>query len=616
MPVLIAGLFARNGGVLAPSASAANTNWVLILDQEGGARPALHAFLPVLQRALAKNVGGVIELDAESLDAGIYAEPDYRKSFATELNAKYRGRKLAALIALDAHSLDYLLEVRPVLWPEVPIIFTGIDQEAAKRFAGQTNLTGVTADIDVGDTLDAAIRLCPDTRRVAFILSDEGSSTTYLAVQAQAERFASAGFECIQLRNLTLAEAKHRVATLPPQTIVLFQSIPFQGGFQVLAQRDAMAELSFVTQAPIFCCRDLFIGFGTVGGACLVYSDLAAELAQRVALAIRSGSVQSVPVTRSAAHRLVFDWREMQRWGLEAERLPPNCEVRFRPPTLWQTHREAVVIALAAMVLQTGLIIALLVQRFRRRQAQSALREHRLQLAHAGRVSALGQLASALTHELNQPLGAILRNVEAAELLLERDPPDYAEVRAILADIHKDDIRAGEVIDRMKVLLKRRNPESKRLAIGELATEVVKFVRADAAVRKIECALEIPSDLPTAQGDRVHVQQVLLNLMLNGMDAMNDTPQHERRLLVSARLADSGEVEVAVSDSGPGIPADKLPQLFEPFFTTKPNGMGMGLAISRNLIEALGGRIWAENRPCGGACFRFTLPTLRKSAMQ
>jgi signal transduction histidine kinase len=611
---MIAGLLGICFALQDARANASDTNWVLILDQEGGTRPALYAFLSGLQRALEKNIGGVIELGAEYLDTENYDKPNYRQSFRTELNAKYRGRKPAALIALDPNSLGCLLETRLVLWPQAPIIFAGIDQEAARRFAGETNLTGVTADIDVGGTLDAAIRLCPDTRRIAFVFNDRGPSMNYLAVQAQVERFASAGFECIPLRNLTLAEAKHRVATLPLQTIVFFQAVLFEGGYQVLAQRDALAELSFVTQAPIFSGRDLFIGFGTVGGACLVYSDMAVELAQRVALAIRLKSLQSLPVTRSAAHRLVFDWREMQRWGLEDKRLPPNCEVRFRPPSLWQTHREAVVIALAATVLQTGLIIALLVQRARRRQAQRALREHREHLAHAGRVSALGQLASALTHELNQPLGAIRRNVEAAELFLQRVPPDYAEVRAILADILKDDIRAGEVIDRMKVLLRRRNPESKPLVIGELAKEVVRFVRPDAIVHKIDCELEIPPDLPAARGDRVHVQQVLLNLLLNSMDAMKDTPEGERRLRVSARLADSGEVEVAVSDSGSGISEDKLPHLFEPFFTTKPAGMGMGLAISRNIVEALGGRIWAENRPCGGACFRFTLPTLRKIA--
>ena len=612
--IMIAGLLGIHVAVVAPSALAANTDLVLILDQEGGGRPAHYAFLSGLRQALARNPGGKYELSTEHLDTDLYDKPGYRKTFTTQLNTKYRGRKLAAIIALDPNSLDYMLEVRPALWPQVPIIFTGLDEEAARRLAGQTNLTGVTIDIDPGSTLEAAIRLCPDARRIALVSSDQGSLFVYKELQAQAERFASTGFECIPLRGLTLAETKHRVARLPVQTIVLYHSVRMEEGYQVLTQRDALAELSSVSRSPIFSCEDIFIGFGTVGGACVVYSGLGAEVAQRAVLAIRAGSAQSVPVIKSAQHRLIFDWREMQRWGLDDSRVPPASEVRFRPPTLWEAHRDAVLIALAALVLQTGLVIALLVQRFRALQTRRALRENREQLAHAGRISAVGQLASALTHELNQPLGAIRRNVEAAELFLQRDPPDYAEVRAIMADIFKDNLRAGEVIDRMRGLIKRRSPESNPLAMDEIAKEALRFVRAAAVVHKVGCELEIPSDLPMVQGDRVHVQQVLLNLMLNAMDAMKDTPPHDRRLLVSARLAERGAVEVAVSDSGPGIPGDKLPRLFEPFFTTKPSGLGLGLATSRTIVEALGGRIWAENRPCGGACFRFTLPIFRRSA--
>ena len=611
---MIASLVGIQVAVLTSSAFGAETNLVLVLDQEGGGRPARHAFLSGLRQALAKDLGGEYELSTENLDTGLYDQPSYRRRFATQLNAKYRGRKLAAIIALDPNSLDYMVEVRPGLWPEAPIIFTGLDEEEARRWAGQTNLTGVTINIDAGSTLEAAIRLCPDTRRIAFVSSDQGSPFVHKELQAQAERFASAGFECIQLRGLTLAETKRRVATLPVQTIILYQSVRFEGEYQVLAQRDALAELSFVSRSPLFSCEDIFIGFGTVGGSCKVYSTLGGEVAQRVALAVRAGTAQGITVAKHVQHRLIFDWREIQRWGLDDSRVPPGSEVRFRPPTVWEAYREAVVIALGALVLQTALIVALLVERFRKRQAQRALREHREQLAHAGRISALGQLASTLTHELNQPLGAIRRNVEAAELFLQREPPDYAEVRAIVADIFKDNLRAGEVIDRMRVLIKRRNPESNPLPMGEIAKEAVTFVRAAAAVQKIDCELEFPSDLPMVQGDRVHVQQVLLNLMLNAMDAMKDTPPQDRRLLLSARLAESGQVEVAVSDSGPGIPGDKLLRLFEPFFTTKPNGLGLGLGISRTIVETLGGRIWAENRPCGGACFRFTLPTFRNRA--
>lgn len=242
-----------------------------------------------------------------------------------------------------------------------------------------------------------------------------------------------------------------------------------------------------------------------------------------------------------------------------------------------------------------------------RKQGELEIAQQRNELAHVGRVSTMGQLASALAHELNQPLGAILRNAEAAELFLQSDPPDLEEVRAILADIRKDDQRAGEVIDRMRALLKRRGLERTMLDIAELVDEVVPLVQPDAVSRMVKLDIEVPKNLPPVRGDRVHLQQVLLNLILNGMDAMGEVPAEARRLTVRARLADAGTIEVAVADAGHGVPAEKFARLFEPFFTTKPNGMGLGLPISSTIIEAHGGRIWAENSPIG-ATFYFTVP--------
>jgi two-component system, LuxR family, sensor kinase FixL len=230
----------------------------------------------------------------------------------------------------------------------------------------------------------------------------------------------------------------------------------------------------------------------------------------------------------------------------------------------------------------------------------------RADLAHAGRVSTMAQLASSLAHELNQPLGAILRNAEAAQLLLQASPPDLEEVHAILSDICKDDHRAGEVIDRMRALLKRRGVERVELDFAELMDEVRVLVQPDATIRKVDLAIEVPRTLPPVRGDRVHLQQVLLNLILNGMDAMAEVPAGKRRLVVRARQADAGTVEVAVTDNGSGVPAAKLDRLFEPFVTTKPDGMGLGLPISATIIRAHGGRIWAESGPAG-ATFHFTV---------
>ncbi|MEJ8810532.1 ATP-binding protein [Variovorax ureilyticus] len=242
-----------------------------------------------------------------------------------------------------------------------------------------------------------------------------------------------------------------------------------------------------------------------------------------------------------------------------------------------------------------------------RKEAEHQLMQLRLELAHAGRVSAMGHLASSLAHEINQPLGAILRNTEAALLLLQAQQPDLEEIRAILADILGDDQRAGTVIDRMRAMLRHSAMAIEPLAVDDLLSDVAALVRPDAAARHVRVVLDIADDLPPVLGDSVHLQQVLLNLISNGMDSIDEAGRKVRQIVVSAIRAGARKVEIAVSDSGGGIPQDCLEEVFGSFYTTKPSGLGMGLSISRSLVEAHGGRLWAENRSEGGARLRFTL---------
>jgi PAS domain S-box-containing protein len=245
--------------------------------------------------------------------------------------------------------------------------------------------------------------------------------------------------------------------------------------------------------------------------------------------------------------------------------------------------------------------------------AGQELQQLRQEIAHVSRVSIMGQLASALAHEINQPLGAILRNAEAAELFIRHESPDLNEICAILADIRKDDQRASAVISRMRALLKGHSLDARPIEVGELVGEVAALARVDAATRQVMLETNVSLGLPSVNGDRVHLEQVLLNLILNGMDALNGTTQNDRRVTVGARLDGPQSVQIAVSDTGSGIPADDLARVFEPFFTTKSHGMGMGLPISRTIIEAHGGRLWAENNSGGGATFRFTLRAAKDS---
>jgi two-component system, LuxR family, sensor kinase FixL len=243
-----------------------------------------------------------------------------------------------------------------------------------------------------------------------------------------------------------------------------------------------------------------------------------------------------------------------------------------------------------------------------RKQSELELAQQRNELAHIARVSTMGELAASLAHELNQPLGAILSNAEAAELFLQQDPPPLHEVREILAEIRKDDQRAGDIIHRMHTLVRKHELALAPLQLNELVQDVLMLVGADAVQRKTTIRADLAPDPPPLRGDRVHLQQVLLNLILNAMEAMARQPAEWRELVVRTARRPAGEVEVAVIDSGPGIAPDHLPRLFEAFYTTKPKGMGMGLSIARRIVKAHGGHLEAENNADGGATFRFTLP--------
>jgi two-component system sensor kinase FixL len=244
-----------------------------------------------------------------------------------------------------------------------------------------------------------------------------------------------------------------------------------------------------------------------------------------------------------------------------------------------------------------------------RKRADQEMLRLRQDIAHVGRVSVMGQLASALAHEINQPLAAILRNAEAAALFMKHPSPDLEEISAIVDDIRKDDRRASEVIDRMRALLRRQPVEMIPLDLEQVLVDVATLLRSDAAARHVKLDVDIGDRLPNVLGDRVQLQQVLLNLIINGMDALDGIADENRSIRVTASRKAPQDAEICVSDTGRGIPPDEIDRIFDPFVSTKQQGIGMGLSISRSIVEAHSGRLWAENNDGGlGASFRFTLP--------
>ena len=229
-------------------------------------------------------------------------------------------------------------------------------------------------------------------------------------------------------------------------------------------------------------------------------------------------------------------------------------------------------------------------------------------LAHTMRLAAAGQLTAMVAHEITQPLAAILSNADSGELLLESDNPSLEEIREIFDDIRRDNLRAHEAIRRIRNLMCKHDVQMEPFDLNETVSDVLRLAAGDAARRHVHIWRGFSPDLPLALGDRASLQQVLLNLLLNGMEAMRDTPLKERRLTVQTRVYGHDCLEVAVSDCGCGINPERVPHIFESFFTTKADGMGLGLSIARSIIETHRGRIWAENNVTqGGATFHFTV---------
>jgi C4-dicarboxylate-specific signal transduction histidine kinase len=247
-----------------------------------------------------------------------------------------------------------------------------------------------------------------------------------------------------------------------------------------------------------------------------------------------------------------------------------------------------------------------------REQSEEALRKAQADLTHVSRVTTMGELVASIAHEVNQPLTAVVNNASASISLLPKNAPNVKEVREALTEIIDDANRASEVITRIRQLAKKAPIEKSLLDLRDVVQDVLALARYESATRQITIGTDLSYDLPSVFGDRVQLQQVLLNLVMNGMDAMNEVKETKRLIIISVKCQTQDEMPMlllSVQDSGIGFKPKEMDRLFEAFYTTKPNGLGLGLAISHSIIEAHGGRLWAEPNQGSGATFMFSLPT-------
>jgi PAS domain S-box-containing protein len=270
--------------------------------------------------------------------------------------------------------------------------------------------------------------------------------------------------------------------------------------------------------------------------------------------------------------------------------------------------RVPVLIGVATFEEDEYLGVAFVLDLTERKRSADTLRTLQMELAHANRLATIGQLTASIAHEVNQPIGATRNNANAALRFLSEVPPNLVEVREALESVVNDTYRAGGIIGRIRNQIKKVPPRKERVDLNNAIEEVIALVRGELSKNRVSVHTELGERLPALRGDRVQLQQVVLNLILNALEAMLNLDDDARELTICTEASPSKDLLVTVSDSGPGVAADDRERIFESFYTTKSSGVGIGLSISRSIIEAHGGRLWADALQSRGAVFKFTLP--------
>jgi signal transduction histidine kinase len=615
-PLLLAWLLAGGVPILlaaAPASAPASpeaSRSILVLYSNGRLLPANLNFDQGLRQSLSAAPGPAIEILDEFLDAPRFDAPEHLLTMQAYLRDKYAHRPPAVLVAAGEEALRFLVEHRSDLFTAVPLVFAAVTRTAVSALEPlPADVIGTPLEFDFAGTVTQAMQWHPQARRL-WIVTGQSAWDRLAESRLRLEARGFADRLTVEfLAALPVAELAHRLGALGQDSIVFTPGFFKDGAGRNFVPRESAEAIASAASAPVYGAYSTILGTGAVGGRLSSFTEAGRE-AGRVTVELLAGVPPSA-IARPATvpSTLQVDWRQIQRWKIDQRAIPAGTVIHFREPTLFEAYRTQVLLALAALALQTGLIALLLVERRRRRAAEQARQSLRLELAHAARLAVAGELLGSIAHEINQPLGAILANTDAADLILATGEDRRTELAQILTDIRRDDLRASEVIRKLRALLARHEVERRPFEVHGAVREVEALVRAEARRRRVTIELRPAALTATVTGDRAQLQQVLLNLLLNAMDAVADLPD-ERRTIVLAVRSGGETIDISVGDRGHGIAAADLPRLFDSFYTTKRQGMGLGLSIARTLVEAHGGRIRVESQPGQGATFHVQLPAV------
>jgi signal transduction histidine kinase len=594
-----------------PSLAQADVRNVLILYPYDNFQASSNLSGVAARRRLVELSGGKINFHNEFLDLRNFPSRAAQDRMAEHVIEKYAGQKIDLVLAVSEESYFFIADYGSRFVPDVPVVFCCTpDEMLTIEHHERPNVTGVVLDFDVERTLDLARLLQPGLRSV-YVVGGKGDIDVAMNdVFRKKLANYSPEVEITFLEGVPTAELTKKISTLPPDAALLYSLFLVDGDGKTHSSSFEYTELlARAASVPAYGTFAPYLERGIVGGYIGTFEDAGKEMADLAWEILQGAEPAKIPVRLSTAQKFRVDEAAAERFGLDTGAIPKDAIVINHTPSLWEQHRALVIVAASVIAVQATLILALMLQTARRRRAEENARVAHAELAHVSRVTTMGELTASIAHEVNQPLAAIVANGNAAMRWLGHATPDLAEARAALTRIVQDGLRAADVISAIRGMVRRGEPASQALDMGALVREVLGLLRTEIESNGVTLARDIDEDLPKVRGDRVQLQQVVLNLVMNAIEAMAGQPAGERRLRVDVTRSGTDHIAVGVSDTGPGIPPEVAARVFEPFYTTKNHGMGMGLSICRTIVEAHGGKLTLQPDSPHGTTFIVTLQT-------
>jgi signal transduction histidine kinase len=558
-----------------------------------------------LREALAEGASRTIDFYPEEIDP-LRFPGAIESDIVGLLQRKYGDTPIDLVIASGIESLGFAERNRDAIWPGAAIVFNGVFDGASWHRPPRS--TGVTMPLDIDGTVAAGRALIPGLSRLYVVSGASEFDRGLLAIAMR--KLERQPLEVKYLVGLTRAQASARVSTLESDEAVLYLTMLRDGDNQLSGPTSpALVHITASASVPVLSPIQTQYGRGVLGGSAArfdAHGRAAGEVARKV---LEGADPDAIDVKALPQPACEIDWLALRRWHIAEANVPSSCTMLNQPPDPLQAYLWQIVVAVAIIVFQAALLFALLIQSRRRHLAEARLRARTHDLAQESRVSMIGALTASLAHEINQPMGAILSNTEAAQMMLEQGTLTPEKLREILDDIRSDDLRASEVIRTLRALFSRSHWRPTAIETNTEVAEALRHVEFEAQRRNVTLSSHFASNMPAVLGDPVQVQQVVINLVVNAIEAVAQLAGFRREVRIETRACPDG-VGIDVADEGPGVSAEEAGQLFDPAFTNRRNGMGFGLSIVRSIVEMHHGRVWFEPNVPRGSVFRVWLPAI------